>query len=154
MALTDESSETMIQLTADIVASHVSNNSVSPTDLPVLIKNIHAALTGLTAAPAEPPAEELKPAVSIRSSVKPDYIICLEDGCKQKMLKRHLQSAHKLTPEDYRRRWGLPASYPMVAPDYAEQRRALAHKIGLGRKPSAKPAAKAAPKAKRTSRSR
>jgi predicted transcriptional regulator len=130
-------SETLITLTSDIVAAHVSNNSVSVGDLPALITNVYYALSGLgEAAPvAEAPPE---PAVSIRSSVKPDHIVCLEDGKKLKMLKRHLMTHYNLTPEQYRARWNLPADYPMVAPNYAEKRRELAKKIGLGRKPGAK----------------
>jgi len=126
--------ETLITLTSDIVAAHVSNNSVSVEDVPSLISNIYGALSGL--GQAEPaPEEKLTPAVSIRASVKPDYIVCLEDGKKLKMLKRHLMTHYNLTPEQYRQRWGLPADYPMVAPSYAEKRRELAKKIGLGRKP-------------------
>ncbi|MDE2621081.1 MAG: MucR family transcriptional regulator [Sphingomonadales bacterium] len=132
-------SETLITLTSDIVAAHVSNNSVSVGDLPALISNVYNALAGLgQAAPVvETPPE---PAVSIRASVKPDHIVCLEDGKKLKMLKRHLMTHYNMTPEQYRARWNLPADYPMVAPDYAEKRRELAKKIGLGRKPGAKPA--------------
>ena len=103
------------------------------SDLPQLIRNVHQALSGL-ATPVPAPAVELVPAVPIRLSVKPDYIVCLEDGKKLKMLKRHLMTAYGLTPDDYRTKWGLPADYPMVAPNYAEQRRSLAKKIGLGTK--------------------
>lgn len=127
--------EILITLTADIVAAHVSNNSVSVSDLPALIQNVHAALATLdTAAPA--PEVKQEPAVSVRSSVKPDYIVCLEDGKKLKMLKRHLMTHYQMTPDDYRAKWNLPADYPMVAPNYAEQRRSLAKKIGLGTKRS------------------
>jgi predicted transcriptional regulator len=126
--------ETIITLTSDIVAAHVSNNSVSVADLPTLITNVYSALAGLNPAQkAEEPAPE--PAVSIRSSIKNDHIVCLEDGKKLKMLKRHLATRYNLTPEQYRTRWNLPADYPMVAPAYAEKRRELAKKIGLGRKP-------------------
>ncbi len=125
--------ETLITLTADIVAAHVSNNSVAVSDLPVLIQNVHGALTGLGHAVAEPEVKQ-EPAVSIRSSVKPDFIVCLEDGKKLKMLKRHLMTHYQMTPEQYRAKWNLPADYPMVAPNYAEQRRTLAKKIGLGTK--------------------
>jgi predicted transcriptional regulator len=125
--------ETLITLTADIVAAHVSNNSVAVSDLPVLIQNVHGALTGLGRAVAEPEVKQ-EPAVSIRSSVKPDFIVCLEDGKKLKMLKRHLMTHYQMTPEQYRAKWNLPADYPMVAPNYAEQRRTLAKKIGLGTK--------------------
>jgi len=130
-------SETLITLTSDIVAAHVSNNSVSVDDLPSLITNVYGALAGLgTAAPVE--EERPEPAVSVRASVKPDYIVCLEDGKKLKMLKRHLMTHYNMTPEEYRQRWNLPADYPMVAPNYAEKRRELAKKIGLGRKPNAR----------------
>jgi predicted transcriptional regulator len=125
--------ETLLTLTADIVAAHVSNNSVAVNDLPNLIQNVHAALSGISSQPAAPEARP-EPAVSIRSSVKPDYIVCLEDGKKQKMLKRHLMTNHNMTPDEYRHKWGLPADYPMVAPNYAEQRRTLAKSIGLGTK--------------------
>ena len=123
-------SELLITLTSDIVAAHVSNNSVSVGDVSLLIQNVHAALSGLST-PAPAPEVKPEPAVSVRSSIKPDYIICLEDGKKLKMLKRHLMTHYQMTPEDYRAKWGLPADYPMVAPNYAEQRRNLAKKIGL-----------------------
>lgn len=126
--------ETILTLVADIVSAHVTNNSVAISDVPLLIQNVHGALTGLS--PAAPVAEaKQEPAVSIRASVKPDYIVCLEDGKKLKMLKRHLMTHYQMTPEDYRAKWGLPKDYPMVAPNYADQRRTLAMKIGLGRKP-------------------
>ncbi|MBB5710054.1 MucR family transcriptional regulator [Sphingomonas xinjiangensis] len=128
-----EIQETLISLTADIVAAHVSNNSVAVSDLPQLIQNVHGALTGLGTAPVEPEVKQ-EPAVSVRASVKPDYIVCLEDGKKLKMLKRHLMTHYQMTPEQYRAKWNLPADYPMVAPNYAEQRRTLAKKIGLGTK--------------------
>ena len=130
-------SETLITLTSDIVAAHVGNNSVSLEDIPTLITNVYGALAGLGG--TEPVVEEKpEPAVSVRASVKPDYIVCLEDGKKLKMLKRHLMTHYNMTPEDYRQRWNLPADYPMVAPNYAEKRRELAKKIGLGRKPNAR----------------
>ncbi|HVI99951.1 MAG TPA: MucR family transcriptional regulator [Sphingomonas sp.] len=125
--------ETLVTLTADIVAAHVSNNSVAVSDLPLIIQNVHGALAAL-GKPAEAPQVKQEPAVSIRSSVKPDYIVCLEDGKKLKMLKRHLMTHYQMTPEQYRQKWNLPADYPMVAPNYAEQRRTLAKKIGLGTK--------------------
>ncbi|MBQ1498436.1 MAG: MucR family transcriptional regulator [Sphingomonas sp.] len=128
-----EIDETLVTLTADIVAAHVSNNSVSVSDLPTLIQNVHGALSGLGRVAAEPEVKQ-EPAVSIRASVKPDYIVCLEDGKKLKMLKRHLMTHYQMTPEQYRAKWNLPADYPMVAPNYAEQRRSLAKKIGLGTK--------------------
>jgi predicted transcriptional regulator len=122
----------LLALTSDIVSSHVSNNTVAVGDLPQLIHNVYTSLAGLGS--QEPKAEEKQqPAVSIRSSVKPDYIVCLEDGLKLKMLKRHLMSAYGMTPDDYRAKWGLPADYPMVAPNYAEARRQLAVSIGLGK---------------------
>ncbi len=124
--------ETLITLTADIVAAHVSNNSVAVSDLPLIISNVHGALSGLSGyAQEETPPE---PAVPIKSSIKRDYIVCLEDGKKLKMLKRHLNTHYGMTPEDYRAKWGLQADYPMVAPAYAEQRRTLAKAIGLGTK--------------------
>ena len=126
--------ETLITLTSDIVAAHVSNNDVAVADVPGLITNVYTALANLGEAPV---IEEAKPqpAVAVRNSVKPDYIVCLEDGKKLKMLKRYLRTNFNMTPEEYRARWGLPADYPMVAPNYAEKRRDLAKKIGLGRKP-------------------
>ena len=132
MADSSELNETLITLTADIVSAHVSNNSVAVNDLPQLIQNVHSALTGLGARQEEAPARP-EPKVSIRSSIKPDYIVCLEDGKKLKMLKRHLMTHYQMTPDEYRQKWGLNADYPMVAPNYAEQRRSLAKKIGLGR---------------------
>ncbi|MFC0590562.1 MucR family transcriptional regulator [Novosphingobium aquiterrae] len=132
-----DTKEMLITLTSDIVAAHVSNNSVAVDDLPVLISNVYGALAGL--GEVVPVVEKMpEPAVSIRASIKPDYIVCLEDGKKLKMLKRHLMTHYNLTPEQYRARWNLPADYPMVAPSYAEKRRDLAKKIGLGRKPGQK----------------
>lgn len=136
MTDTVDMTETLITLTADIVSAHVSNNSVAVSDLPLLIQNVHSALSDLDEANAE--EEKPEPAVSIRSSIKPDYIVCLEDGKKLKMLKRHLRTHYDLTPDEYRQRWGLPADYPMVSPNYAEKRRKLAKKIGLGRKPGSR----------------
>jgi predicted transcriptional regulator len=133
----NDSNETLVTLTSDIVAAHVSNNSVAVEEIAALIANVYGALAGLgqVAAPVEVAPE---PAVSIRASIKPDHIVCLEDGKKLKMLKRHLMTHYNLTPEQYRARWNLPADYPMVAPNYAEKRRELAKSIGLGRKPGAK----------------
>jgi len=133
MENTDGMNENLITLTADIVSAHVSNNSVAVNDLPQLIQNVHNALTGLGARVEEPQAKP-EPAVSIRSSIKPDYIVCLEDGKKLKMLKRHLMTHYQMTPDEYRQKWGLSPDYPMVAPKYAEQRRTLAKSIGLGTK--------------------
>jgi predicted transcriptional regulator len=125
MSESADTNEMLVTLTADIVAAHVSNNSVAISDLAILINNVHAALSNL----GEKPVEEEKPvpAVSIRASVKPDHIVCLEDGKKLKMLRRHLMTHYGMTPDDYRAKWGLPA-------DYAERRRALAKEIGLGTK--------------------
>lgn len=124
----------LLSLTSDIVAAHVSNNAVSNTDLPALIETVFSTLAGLSAEPEEP-VVELKPAVPIKRSIHDDYLICLEDGKKLKMLKRHLATAYNMTPEDYRAKWGLPHDYPMVAPSYSKTRKDLAKKIGLGRKP-------------------
>ena len=136
-ATQDDTNEMLITLTSDIVAAHVSNNSVSVDDVSTLISNVFGALAGLGRAVVV--EEKLpEPAVSIRSSVKTEYIVCLEDGKKLKMLKRHLMTHYNLTPDQYRARWSLPADYPMVAPAYAEKRRELAKKIGLGRKPGIK----------------
>ena len=132
-----DTNEMLVTLTADIVAAHVSNNSVAISDLSLLINNVHAALTGLGTAPVV--EEKLVPAVSIRTSVKPDFITCLEDGKKLKMLKRHLKTSFNLTPDQYRERWGLGSDYPMVAPNYTKHRSTLAKKIGLGTKPRGRP---------------
>jgi len=129
--------ETLITLTSDIVAAHVSNNSVSVEEVPVLIQSIYGALASL-GGEGTTTTEAPEPAVSVRSSVKRDHIVCLEDGKKMKMLKRHLMTDHGMTPAEYRARWNLPSDYPMVAPAYAEKRRDLAKKIGLGRKPGQK----------------
>ena len=123
----------LLQLTSTIVSSHVSNNPVAQTDLPTLIKSVFSTLQDLSVEEPEEPVEELKPAVPIKKSVTDDFIICLEDGKKLKMLKRHLKSAYNMSPEEYRQRWNLPADYPMVAPSYAQKRQELAKKIGLGR---------------------
>jgi predicted transcriptional regulator len=131
--MSDESNgDTLITLTADIVAAHVSNNSVAVNDLPQLIGNVHGALAGLTGRGA--PEARPEPKVPIRSSIRPDYIVCLEDGKRLKMLKRHLMTHYQMTPDQYRQKWGLNSDYPMVAPNYAEQRRTLAKAIGLGTK--------------------
>ena len=122
----------LIELSTEIVCAYVSHNALSPTDLPKLIAEVHHALTGLHSAEVQEPAEELKPAVPVRKSVAPDYIVCLEDGKKFKSLKRHLRSHYNLSPEEYRDKWSLPHDYPMVAPNYAEARSQLAKKMGLG----------------------
>lgn len=132
-------SANLIDLAADIVSAYVSNNTVSSSDLPGLIGEVYAALQRTSSGVApEPMPEPLKPAVPVKKSVTPDYIVCLEDGKKLKMLKRHLMTHYNMTPEEYRVRWNLPADYPMVAPNYAEKRRELAKKIGLGRKSNAR----------------
>ena len=131
--MSEERAETLLTLTADIVAAHVSHNNVPISDLPGMIAKVHDALNGLGEPVVEPEAP-LEPAVSIRSSIKPDYIVCLEDGKKLKMLKRHLMTHYQMTPDQYRAKWNLPADYPMVSPNYAEKRRMLAVSIGLGRK--------------------
>jgi predicted transcriptional regulator len=138
--------ETLITLTSDIVAAHVSNNSISVDDVTALITKVYGALASLGQVAAPVAEEAPKPAVSIRSSIKHEYIVCLEDGAKLKMLKRHLMTHYNMTPDQYRARWNLAADYPMVAPAYAEKRRELAVKIGLGRKPGQKRGRK--PKAK------
>nr|WP_194303173.1 MucR family transcriptional regulator [Acetobacter estunensis] len=125
----------LLELTAQIVSAQVSNNSLSPESLPSLIRDVYTALE--SAGQVAPEPEKPQPAVPIKRSVFPDYIVCLEDGKKLKMLKRHLQSAYGMTPDQYRERWGLPTDYPMVAPNYAERRSTLAREIGLGRKISA-----------------
>lgn len=124
----------LVELSTDIVSAYVSHNSVNVSDLPKLIADVHGALRALKANEVQAPVEELKPAVPIRKSVSPDYIICLEDGKKFKSLKRHLRTHYNLTPEEYREKWGLPADYPMVAPNYSATRSRLAKDNGLGRK--------------------
>ena len=133
MADIESAEDTLLTLTADIVAAHVSNNSVAVNDLPNLIQNVHSALTVISRSSSAPEPKP-EPKVSIRSSIRPDYIVCLEDGKKLKMLKRHLMTHYNMTPDQYGQKWGLSADYPMVAPNYAEQRRSLAKSIGLGTK--------------------
>ena len=133
MAEISESQEFLATLTADIVSAHVSNNSVSSAELPGLISSVFGSLAGLGGAPVVI-EEKPVPAVSIRSSIKPDYIVCLEDGKRLKMLKRHLMTRYGMTPDDYRTKWGLASDYPMVAPNYAKARSNLAKKMGLGQK--------------------
>jgi predicted transcriptional regulator len=123
----------VLGLTAQIVSAHVSNNSVTPDALPSLIQDVYRTLAGVGKEPAQP--DKPQPAVPVKKSVFPDHIVCLEDGKKLKMLKRHLKTAYNMTPEQYRERWGLPSDYPMVAPNYARHRSSLAKKIGLGTKP-------------------
>jgi predicted transcriptional regulator len=123
----------LLALTADIVSSHFANNIVAPGEVPGVIESVYSTLAKL-GSPVEAPVIRQEPAVSIRASVKPDYIICLEDGKKLKMLKRHIMTRYGMTPDQYRAKWGLPPDYPMTAPNYAEQRRTLAKSIGLGTK--------------------
>ncbi|MEN5362586.1 MucR family transcriptional regulator [Brevundimonas intermedia] len=129
----------LLEMTADIVSAYVGNNSVSADALPALIANIHAALSGVSNGPVEAEPEPKEPAVPIRKSIAPDFLICLEDGRKFKSLKRHLRTKYDMSPEDYRAKWGLPKDYPMVAPNYAKARSELAKSMGLGqggRKPA------------------
>ena len=137
-------SNDLLSLTADIVSAHVGNNSVSVGDLPTLIASVHNALAGARA-PAEPAAPAQEPAVSIRSSIKPDHLVSLESGKKMKMLKRYLMTNYGMSPADYRAKWGLPKDYPMVASDYAQQRKEIALKIGLGRGRTKAPAEESIP---------
>jgi predicted transcriptional regulator len=143
-------------LTADIVASYVSGNKMSATDLTGFIAQVHAALSSASRGKTEPVPQNLEPAVPIKNSVKPDYIVCLEDGKKYKSLKRHLRTLYNMTPEQYRAKWGLKFDYPMVAPAYAARRSELAKSIGLGtmrgNANKLKVVAKAAPAAKRSAR--
>ena len=135
----------MLELTAKIVSAHLANNSVETSQLPGLIHDVFRTLSGMggekvAAAPEAAPVQERRqPFVPVKKSIFPDYIVCLEDGKKLKMLKRHLKTAYNLTPDQYRERWGLAAEYPMVAPNYASHRSSLAKKIGLGTKPRATP---------------
>ncbi len=131
----NEQSPELLELTTKVVAAHVANNAIAATDIPGRIATVHETLAALG---TEKAAEKPTPAVPIKQSVTPDSIICLEDGTEHKMLKRHLMTAHSMTPGDYRKRWGLPLDYPIVAPNYAKQRSALAKKIGLGRKSGTK----------------
>jgi predicted transcriptional regulator len=139
---TDNANDHIIELAAEIVAAYVSNNTVPAAELPSLIESVQQALLKAVANSVEPPKEELKPAVPVRKSITPDYIVCLEDGKKFKSLKRHLRTHYDLSPAEYREKWGLPADYPMVAPNYAAARSALAKKMGLGQKRKAAAAKK------------
>jgi predicted transcriptional regulator len=125
--------EELLRMTTDVVAAYVSNNTLATAQLGDVIHAVYNSLRTLDGQPAEPPPEVLKPAVAIRKSITPDYLVCLEDGKKLKMLKRHLRSTYNLSPDDYRAKWGLAPDYPMVAPNYAQQRSDFAKKIGLGR---------------------
>lgn len=130
--MTNSTSGTFIELTADIVSAYVSNNSVAASEIPLLINQVHAALVRVSGGQAEASPELLKPAVPVKKSITPEYIVCLEDGKKFKSLKRHLRTQYSMTPEQYRDKWGLPADYPMVAPNYAAARSELAKQMGLG----------------------
>ena len=151
MADENPATEELLGLTADIVSAHVGNNTVSVADVPGLISSVYGALAGLGgSSEADKPAPT--PAVPVRSSIKPDYLVSLESGKKMKMLKRYLMTNYGMTPDDYRKKWGLAKDYPMVAPNYAEQRRTLAKSIGLGRRGGRTAAAAGgAPAAKRAS---
>jgi predicted transcriptional regulator len=133
--------EELLRMTADVVAAYVSNNTLPTAQLAEVINAVYHSLKGLEGPIAEPIPEPAKPAVPVRKSITPDYLICLEDGKKLKMLKRHLRSTYNMTPDEYRSRWGLAPDYPMVAPNYAEQRSAFAKKIGLGRGSGRQPSA-------------
>lgn len=134
-----EENPQLLEMTADIVSAYVGNNTVDATVLPSLIANIHSALSQVSGGAAEPAPEPQEPAVQIRKSINPDFIVCLEDGRKFKSLKRHLRTKYDMSPEEYRAKWGLPKDYPMVAPNYAKARSELAKQMGLGqggRKPA------------------
>ncbi|MFA5591893.1 MAG: MucR family transcriptional regulator [Micavibrio sp.] len=124
----------LLALTTDIVSSHVANNTVTQQEMPALIEQVFKTLAGLGSGHVSLSSDRPQPAIPVKKSITPEYIICLEDGKKLKMLKRHLKTAYNMTPEEYRERWGLPADYPMVAPNYAKQRSRLAKDIGLGTK--------------------
>ena len=128
----DNASAATIEMTTDIVAAYLSNNPVAAADLPALIQSVHQALTSVASGAAAPQAAAQEPAVPVKKSVNPDYLICLEDGRRFKSLKRHLRTQYDMSPEDYRAKWGLPRDYPMVAPNYAQARSALAKQMGLG----------------------
>lgn len=123
------------QFVSDIVTAYVGHNTIDAIEVPLLIQSVHRTLATLNVAPVEEEAQALYPAVPVKKSVFPDYIICLEDGRKLKMLKRHLKSAYNMGPDEYRAKWSLPPDYPLVAPNYAQQRSSLAKKIGLGNRP-------------------
>lgn len=134
----EAANQDLLGLTAEIVSAHVSNNPVSISDLPALIQEVYRTLSGV-GQPVAAPVEKPQPAVPIKKSITPEYLICLEDGRKLKMLKRHLKTAFNLTPDQYREKWGLGADYPMVAPNYTKHRSSLAKRIGLGTKPRGRP---------------
>jgi predicted transcriptional regulator len=124
----------LLQMTAQVVSAYVGNNNIADVQLPEIIRSVYGSLTLLEGAGASEVVPEQKPAVPVKRSITPDYIVCLEDGKKLKMLKRHLRTTYNLTPDEYRTKWGLAADYPMVAPNYAKQRSAFAKKIGLGKR--------------------
>ena len=138
--MSDAASKSFIDLTANIVSAYLSNNPTPASEIPGLISQIHAALQRVSTGRVETPMEPAKPAVSVKKSMTPDYLVCLEDGKRFKSLKRHLRTQYNMTPEQYRDKWSLPADYPMVAPNYAAQRSAMAKKIGLGRTAGARSA--------------
>lgn len=143
----DQNTVSTIEMTTDVVAAYLSNNPVDAAALPELIRSVHQALSAAANGAAEPAAAPLEPAVPVKRSINPDYLVCLEDGRKFKSLKRHLRTQYSLTPDEYRTKWGLPKDYPMVAPSYAQARSALARQMGLGqggRQPSKNRKAKAA----------
>src|SRR5262245_57105402 len=139
MASAGEHATSFIELTANIVSAYVSNNSVSATEIPVLINQVHAALLQVSSGRGDASTEPLRPAVSIKKSITPDHLVCLEDGKKFKSLRRHLRSQYNMTPEQYREKWGLPPDYPMVAPNYAAARSQLAREMGLGQRRRRRP---------------
>ena len=130
--MTDAAGKNPMELTANIVSAYLSNNPTQASEIPNLISQVHSALLRVSSGRSETPAEPAKPAVSLKKSINPDYLVCLEDGKRFKSLKRHLRSQYNMTPEQYRDKWGLPADYPMVAPNYAVARSQLAKKMGLG----------------------
>ena len=130
--MTDSAGKTPVELTASIVSAYLSNNPTPAAEIPNLISQVHGALTRVSSGRVEAPLEPAKPAVSLKKSIAPDYLVCLEDGKRFKSLKRHLRTQYNMTPEQYREKWGLPADYPMVAPNYAVARSQLAKKMGLG----------------------
>ena len=144
VTMPEQTSANYVEMAADVVSAYVSNNSVPPSELPSLIAAVHASLQFVAEGPKEQPKEPLVPAVPIKKSVQPDYVVCLEDGKKFKSLKRHLRTKFDMTPEQYRAKWDLPRDYPMVAPNYASRRSELAKAIGLGQARKGKPSRKKA----------
>ena len=136
--MTDAAGKTPVELTASIVSAYLSNNPTQASEIPNLISQVHSALLRVSSGRSETPAEPAKPAVSVKKSMTPEYLVCLEDGKRFKSLKRHLRTQYNMTPEQYRDKWGLPADYPMVAPNYSATRSRLAKDNGLGRKAGGK----------------